>query len=76
MDFRKPVMESRVSATRVEGGLSHLLSGQVELSDVIYATDIPGMHIMFAGSSVPNPTELLSGPRFGKLIAALREKYD
>ena len=75
-DFRKSVMTARVSALQTDGGLSHFLSGQMELTDVIYATDVSGMHIMFAGPSVPNPTELLSGQRFSKMLASLKERYD
>lgn len=76
IDFRKSVMMSRITSTPVENGLSHLLSGQKGLGDVICMTDMPGLHIIFAGPSVPNPTELLSGSRFGKMIDTLRERYD
>ncbi len=75
-DLRKSVMVSRLQVPAIDGGLSHFLSGQMELSNVVYATNIPGMHIIFAGPSVPNPTELLSGKRFGKLIASMKSMYD
>ena len=57
-------------------GLSHYLSGQAELEDVIYNTNVSNMHIIFAGHSVPNPVVLLDSERFDALLAMAREKYD
>lgn len=76
LDLRKSVMASRLNSQGTEYGLSHFLSGQCQLSDLIYATNVPRLHIALAGSSVPNPTELLSGERFHKLIESLRAVYD
>lgn len=57
-------------------GLSHYLSGQAELDDVIYSTNVPNMHTIFAGHSVPNPVVLLDGERFDALIEFAKDKYD
>ena len=62
-DMRKSVLVGRLRAKVESGGkiygLSHYLSGQVSLDKVIYATNIKGVFILFAGHEVPNPTELL-----------------
>lgn len=76
LDLRKSVMASRYGMKQVKEGMSHFLSGQSKLSDVICATDIPKLHVALAGPSVLNPTELLSSERFGKMIETLRDIYD
>lgn len=76
LDLRKSVMASRYGMKQVKEGMSHFLSGQSKLSDVICATDIPKLHVALAGPSVLNPTELLSSERFVKMIETLREIYD
>ena len=62
-DMRKSVYVGRLRAVSTDGseifGLSHFLSGQKKLEDVLYGTEIPGMFMIFAGPSVPNPTEIL-----------------
>ena len=63
-DIRKSVMASRLGITGVEKGLSHFLSGQCVLADVIVATNIPKFHILLSGPEAPNPTELLESKRF------------
>lgn len=62
-DMRKSVYVGRLRAVASDGreiyGLSHFLSGQKKLEDVLYGTTIPGLFMIFAGPSVPNPTEIL-----------------
>ena len=62
-DMRKSVLAGRLRATAASGGeicgLSHYLSGQRRLEEVMYGTEIPGLFMIFAGPSVPNPTEIL-----------------
>ncbi len=67
-DMRKSVLVGRLRAKVESGGkiygLSHYLSGQViSLDKVVYATNIKGVFILFAGHEVPNPTELLETKR-------------
>lgn len=76
LDLRKSVMASRLDSTQVKNGMSHFLSGQCQLSDVIFSTNIPKMHIALAGPTVLNPTELLSSERLQKMLESLREVYD
>ncbi len=76
LDLRKSVMIRRYEIEDVKCGMSHFLSGQCELSDVICSTNIPKMHLAIAGPVTPNPTELLSGERLQKLLASVRDVYD
>lgn len=56
-DMRKSVLVGRLRAKVESGGkiygLSHYLSGQVSLDKVVYATNIKGVFILFAGHEVP-----------------------
>lgn len=75
-DMRKSVMVNMIESGNADMGLSHYLSGQCNLVDVVYATNTSGMHVMFAGPVPPNPTELLSSPRLGETLTSFRELYD
>lgn len=75
-DMRKSVLRRKVAGNAPKSGLSHFLAGQKELEDVIFKTSIPNLSVIFSGIVPPNPTELLSTPRFGALIEAARKHYD
>ena len=80
-DLRKSVTINRYKATKEKdkghiSGLSHYLSKQAELEDIICETNIPGMDIVVTGPLSPNPTELLNGELFTDMIASLRNRYD
>ena len=77
-DLRKSVFIG-ANKIRAEGqimGLSHYLSGQCSMEDVIYQTDVEGLDLVVAGPTAPNPTELLGGKRFEDLIEKARGSYD
>ena len=80
-DLRKSVTINRYKATKEKdkghiSGLSHYLSKQAELEDIICETNIPGMDIIVTGPLSPNPTELLNSELFTDMIASLRNRYD
>ena len=76
-DLRKSVLMGR---TEVEGeeikGLSHLLSHQETIENVICATNVPRFHIIYAGTVPPNPAELLGSKYFKRFLSAIRKVYD
>jgi len=77
-DLRKSVLVGR-HRIHSEGeifGLSHYLSGQKKLPEVICETDIPKFDMIIAGPVAPNPTELLGKAYFNKMLTQLREDYD
>lgn len=79
-DMRKSVLIGRLRAKNINGGeiygLSHLLSGQRKLEDVLYTTSIPKLFMVFAGPFVPNPTEILDKKYFGELMEFARKHFD
>lgn len=81
-DMRKSVLVGRLKAAvsasekKELKGLSHLLSGQAQVDEVIYETDISRLYMIFAGPSVPNPTEILEKKYFENLMAVARTQFD
>ena len=75
-DMGKSVMASKLQITGADKGLSHFLSGQCVLADVIMATNIPKFHILLSGPEAPNPTELLESKRFTGMLESMKNVYD
>lgn len=75
-DLRKSVLRGRYKANREKYGLSHYLSGQMELDDVCCRTNVNNFDIIFAGPVPPNPSELLGGDAFKNMLEVLRMQYD
>jgi len=80
-DIRKSVLAGRYRIRAVSGnkifGLSHYLSGQKGLDEVLcLVKDNPKLDVMLAGPAVPNPTEILDKHYFPELIEFAKEHYD
>ena len=79
-DMRKSVLVGRHRAKTSDGagilGLSHFLSGQKSLEDVVYQTQFTNLMMIFAGPSVINPTELLEGKYYTDLIESMKGVFD
>ncbi|MGN0169683.1 MAG: polysaccharide biosynthesis tyrosine autokinase [Lachnospiraceae bacterium] len=79
-DMRKSVLVGRYKIKDESGGeifgLSHYLSGQKKLNDVVYATDISKLFMVFAGPAVPNPTEILEKRYFDELLEFGKQNFD
>lgn len=75
-DIRKSVIVGRYKVDGNTFGLTHYMTGQKEMDDVICQTDIENMDIILAGPVSPNPTELLGGFLFADLLHVQRENYD
>ena len=75
-DLRKSVLASRLRIRGKVDGLSHFLAGQANANELICETDIPNFYLMFAGTRVPNASELLSHKNLEKLITALKDIFD
>ena len=58
-------------------GMSHYLSGQVDSIDsIVKYSEKLGLWYLPVGAIPPNPTELLHGERFAKLLEKVRTEYD
>ena len=74
-DLRNPSLH-RELGVRAEQGLSSLLAGAAEISQVVHDTDEPNLQVILAGPLPPNPAELLSGSRLVSMLTTAAEKYD
>ena len=73
-DMRRPTLAKNFDFPPGTPGLANLIAGTAKIDDVVRQID--GIHMISAGMVPPNPLELLSSPRFGKLLEYLRSKYD
>lgn len=75
-DMRKSVLVGRYKIKNARRGLSHYLSGQCPLDEVISTTNMEKLHMVVAGPVPPNPSELLQSKRFKDFIDSMRKVYD
>ena len=75
-DLRRSIIVGRYKPDQVVLGLTHYLSGQNTLEEVLYETNMPNLDIIFTGPVPPNPAELLGSATFINSLASLRQKYD
>lgn len=75
-DIRNSVVRSRYGIEENVSGLSEFLSGQIPLLEIIYKTDDPYFDMIFTGALAPNPSELISGPLFERMLKYVRGRYD
>ncbi|WP_245156913.1 polysaccharide biosynthesis tyrosine autokinase [Lysobacter arenosi] len=75
-DMRRGTLHHAIGV-RSEGGLSELISGQIDLEQAL--RKVPGtenMTFISRGLIPPNPSELLMHPRFGSMLEELAKLYD
>lgn len=77
-DLRNSEMRTRYGIGGEEKflGLVHYLAGQVELEDIIYSTELSSGFMIPVATHIANPSLLLEGERFAKLMSYCREQFD
>ena len=75
-DLRKSIFVQRFGIEGNPKGLSHYLSGQMGINDVIYSTNKNGLYVIPVGKFPSNPTELFAKDRFGKMLEELKKLFD
>jgi capsular exopolysaccharide synthesis family protein len=74
-DLREPVQHLIFEADgRV--GLTNVVCGEVKLRDAVCATRVPNLYLLPCGPVPLNPSELLTGRRFDRLMRALSASFD
>ncbi len=74
-DMRRPSLHTLFKQEKVPG-LSEILAGDTPISDVLHDTGIPGLNFIPAGTTPPNPAELIGSQEMQKLLASLKLTYD
>lgn len=57
-------------------GIAHLLSGQADIPDVVYKTNVPNGYMLPVTTAVADPTILFESERFRVLLEHCRETFD
>ncbi|WP_288421198.1 polysaccharide biosynthesis tyrosine autokinase [uncultured Acinetobacter sp.] len=60
----------------VKPGLSELLSGQADLTQVLHKTQVANLDVITRGKSPTNPSEMLSSTQFKDLLEKFQAQYD
>jgi succinoglycan biosynthesis transport protein ExoP len=71
-DMRKPSLRGNPGT----GGLSDVLSGSHSLTDVVVETETPGMYLIHAGVTPPDPTVLLDSSGLSDMVRSLERQFD
>ena len=74
-DMRRPSLH-KIFGMDQEPGLSDLVVGNVKVSNALRKTSVSGLWLLTAGTSSPNPAELLGSKRFQKFLGTLHEHFD
>ena len=79
-DLRKSIFNSRVVEGKPKYGLTHFLTGQCKLENIIYRNidkeDDIHFDLIPAGPVSNSPTELVASDKFKDTIQKLRDEYD
>jgi tyrosine-protein kinase Etk/Wzc len=74
-DLRRPTLHKAFGTSRTPG-LTEVLVGGCDLDGVIHKTDGTGIDFINAGTTPPNPAELLGSAAMREVLDALRQRYD
>ena len=78
MDLRRSMMVRRFGLS-VEGGIkgiSRYLTGQCNMEDICYQTDIENLYIIPVDKNVNNPIPLINSDDFASLMETLASEFD
>ena len=74
-DLRQPCAADYLGIETV-CGLSEVLTGETRLTEAILKLQPVGLHLLPGGAARDDVAELLSGPRFGRLLDEARKLFD
>lgn len=74
-DLRRPTLHRFFGASQ-SVGLTSVLVGRVDLEEALQPSGIPGLRVLAAGPTPPNPAELLGSERMREIVKELRSMAD
>ena len=74
-DLRRPSLHTKFGHSKIPG-LSEVLAGGVPVQSILHNTGIPNLSLLSAGTTPPNPSELLGSEKMANLLLSLRAEYD
>jgi len=75
-DLRNPSCAVKFDMPNGKKGLVDFLTGHIPASEAFVATEVPGLHILCAGSASPKPSELIGSRKMAELLELLRDEFD
>ena len=75
-DLRKPTLGESFGVEGEHAGVSDVLLGKAQMEACVQKTRFDNLFLLTAGTTVPNPAELLSGQWTKKLIQEASAKFD
>ena len=75
LDMRKPKLSRYLGIDR-DPGISSYLINKADIDAIIKKTDYTNLFVVSAGPIPPNPTELISSPKFAEMMDKLKERFD
>lgn len=79
-DLRKSILKNKIKSGNMKKGLTHFLTGQCDLKDIVYecksGSSEAEFYVIPAGPTSNSPTELISSEKFTKMLQKLRDEYD
>jgi tyrosine-protein kinase Etk/Wzc len=76
LDLRRSSISDIFKLPRNSIGITDYLNDKVSLGKIIQPSGIPSLDIIFSGTFVSNPSELLATERLNEMINSLKETYD
>lgn len=76
MDLRRSTLHKKLFLENTNHGVSTLLSGKYNTSEVIKQYNNQTLDIITSGPTPPNPSELIMSKSFKKILIELKEQYD
>ncbi|WP_265562423.1 GumC family protein [Sphingomicrobium arenosum] len=74
-DLRSPSVHSLINAP-LDRGLSDYLAGRAQFAELVHASEIENLSVMFAGTPPARPAQLLSGGGVAAVIEEALEYFD
>ena len=74
-DLRQPCAAEYLGV-ETDRGLSEVLTGETRLTEAIVKVNPAGLHVLPGGAAREDVAELLSGPRFARLLDEARKLFD
>lgn len=75
-DLRKPTLAESFGVEGEHMGVADVLLGKALIEQCVQKTRFDNLFLLTAGTTVPNPAELLSGQWTGKLVQEAATKFD
>jgi receptor protein-tyrosine kinase len=74
-DVTRPTLSRKLGLGDAPGLVDLLEHERGEVADYVFKTNVPGLHVLPAGSSRPNVKELLGSQRMRAVVADLTERH-